>query len=206
MATADDADGDIVTFAIVGGADGLLFEIDEFTGALSFAAAADFEDPQDTDGNNVYEMEIEARDGPNATTQTIQIAVANENDTAPEFTPAPDVDTPENRTDAGYRAAASDADGDAVTFAIIGGSDAGLFNIDQTTGVLSFLAAPEFDTPDDADTDNIYEVTVEASDGVLSTSQDVTIAVTEVDTTPPAVVTAPSGVLGTAPASLGVTY
>lgn len=205
-ATADDAEGDFVTFAIVGGADGALFEIDAITGALSFIAPPDFEAPQDTDLDNTYEVEIEARDGPNASTQVVQIAVTNVNDTAPAFTSDPDVETPENQTDAGYQAAAPDADGDVVTFAIVGGADANLFSIDPATGVLSFLAPPEFDTPDDDDADNLYEVTIEASDGTLSTSQDVTITVTEVDTTPPVVVTAPSGVFGTAPTSLSVTY
>ncbi len=45
LVTATDLDGDAVTYAITGGDDAALFTIDADTGALSFVAAPDFEDP-----------------------------------------------------------------------------------------------------------------------------------------------------------------
>ena len=52
----------------------------------------------------------------------------------------------------------------AVTYSIDGGADAAKFNINATTGVVSFKTAPDFENPGDADHNNIYEVTVKATD------------------------------------------
>ena len=60
---------------------------------------------------------------------------------------------------------AEDDDGDELAFSISGGADQGLFSIDPDSGALRFLAAPDFGAPDDADGDNLYEVTVSVSDG-----------------------------------------
>ncbi len=45
------------------------------------------------------------------------------------------------------------------------------------TGLLSFVTPPDFEDPDDADTDNIYEVEISASDGRQSRSETVRITV-----------------------------
>ncbi|TCP39551.1 SdrD B-like domain-containing protein [Rhodovulum marinum] len=60
---------------------------------------------------------------------------------------------------------ASDADGDSLTYAIAGGADAALFEIDAHTGELRFKAAPDYEAPADAGGDNVYEVEVKVSDG-----------------------------------------
>ena len=64
-----------------------------------------------------------------------------------------------------------------MTYALAGGADAARFAIDARTGALSFVAAPDYDAPADADGDNVYEVVVSASDGSLSDTQAVTVAV-----------------------------
>ena len=51
-----------------------------------------------------------------------------------------------------------------MTYSISGGNDAGLFTINGATGNLSFLAAPDFESPADSDGDNVYEVEVTADD------------------------------------------
>ena len=61
---------------------------------------------------------------------------------------------------------ATDADsGDVLTYSISGGTDAARFAINASSGALTFLAAPNFDAPADADADNVYEVTVRVGDG-----------------------------------------
>ena len=50
------------------------------------SAAPDFEDPQDADGDNVYEVEVEVSDGDNAIPQTITVTVTPENDNVPAIT------------------------------------------------------------------------------------------------------------------------
>ena len=61
------------------------------------------------------------------------------------------------------------------------GADAGDFNI-SSTGKLTFNSPPDYENPADDNTDNAYEVTVEASDaGSLSSSRTITVTVTNVD-------------------------
>ena len=80
---------------------------------------------------------------------------------------------------------ANDPDAGATqTYSIIGGADAALFTIDATTGALSFLAAPNFESPADAGANNIYDVTVQVSDGTLTDSQAIAVTVTNVNEAP----------------------
>ncbi|HTV69701.1 MAG TPA: cadherin domain-containing protein [Rhizobiaceae bacterium] len=67
--------------------------------------------------------------------------------------------------------------GQSLTYSISGGSDAGRFGIDPITGELSFLSAPDFETPSDADADNVYEVEVGVSDGQASDVQLLTVTI-----------------------------
>ncbi len=60
---------------------------------------------------------------------------------------------------------ATDADSHPITYAIAGGSDAALFEIDAATGVLRFIATPSHAQALDSDRDHVYEVTVSAQDG-----------------------------------------
>jgi len=76
---------------------------------------------------------------------------------------------------------AADIDGPGVTYSIIGGADAARFVINPTTGVLSFVAAPDFEAPTDADGNNVYEVVVAASDGSLSDTQSIAVTVTDLN-------------------------
>ena len=74
---------------------------------------------------------------------------------------------------------ASDADNDSLTFSIASGDDQSLFSIDASTGALSFSTAPDFESPGDSGSDNVYGVTVQVSDGVLSDSQSLSITVSD---------------------------
>ncbi|MEL6569253.1 MAG: CHRD domain-containing protein [Pseudomonadota bacterium] len=176
-ATAQDTNGDALTFSISGGADAALFAIDANTGALSFAQAPDFEVPGDADGNNDFVVEISVTDGEFTATQTVTVTVTNINDNAPVIVSGNAVTVTENGTDA-YQAEANDADGDAITFSL-SGDDAALFAIDAATGLVTFIAAPDFEAPADANGDNAYQITVTASDGTNTVSQAVTITVAD---------------------------
>lgn len=81
---------------------------------------------------------------------------------------------------------ATDADlpAQTLTYAIAGGADAALFTINGSSGALSFTAAPNFETPSDANGDNVYEVTVQVSDGTLTDTQQISITVTNVNEAP----------------------
>jgi serralysin len=183
--TATDADGDTLTYTITGGADAALFVIDSATGALSFAAGQDFEAPADGNADNQYEVVIQVSDGTLTDDQTVTVTVTNANDNAPVFTSSATVSLAENTTATGYAANTTDADGGAATYSITGGADASLFSVDATTGTLSFIAAPDFDVPEDANADNVFDVVVTANDGVNATSQTVAVTLTNVNDNSP---------------------
>lgn len=75
---------------------------------------------------------------------------------------------------------AVDADGDPFTWRITGGEDADLFAIDDD-GDLSFIKPPAFRSPADAGRDGVYQLRVEASDGVDATAHDIAVTVAEVN-------------------------
>lgn len=76
---------------------------------------------------------------------------------------------------------ANTAAGDAVRYSIAATGDGARFAIDPVTGALRFVNAPDFEAPADGNRDNIYAVTVIATDGRgLTDTQDLTVTVTDV--------------------------
>ncbi|EMI46059.1 LamG-like jellyroll fold domain-containing protein [Rhodopirellula sp. SWK7] len=78
----------------------------------------------------------------------------------------------------------SDADmpGDTMTYSIIGGTDQADFAIDSS-GNLTFVSPPDYENPDDSDSDNVYEVTVHVTDGTYVDAQTITVTVLDVQST-----------------------
>ncbi|AEP08632.1 type I secretion C-terminal target domain-containing protein [Micavibrio aeruginosavorus] len=64
-----------------------------------------------------------------------------------------------------------------LVFSIFGGVDAQMFGIDSLSGALYFLVPPDFENPQDANADNLYEVEVSVSDGVLSDNLDIEVTI-----------------------------
>lgn len=88
-------------------------------------------------------------------------------------------------TTAVTKVAATDLDpGTTLTYSIEGGADATLFAIDKTSGALAFNTAPDFEHPTDSGGDNVYNVTVRASDGTLSDTQAIAVTVMDVNEAP----------------------
>lgn len=82
--------------------------------------------------------------------------------------PEPDcTDVDENQTFVFDLDSAGELSGQAgdtgVVYEIVGGADASLLQVDRDTGELTFIDAPDFEAPLDADGDNSYEVTVRAT-------------------------------------------
>jgi Ca2+-binding RTX toxin-like protein len=191
--TATDADaGSTLTYSIVGGADAARFTVDASTGALSFVSAPDYETPTDAGGNNVYDVTVQVSDGTLTDTQAIAVTVTNVNDNAPVITSngtgaTASVNIAENAT-AVTAVTATDADaGSTLTYSIVGGADASHFTINASTGALSFVSAPDYETPTDAGGNNIYDVTVQVSDGTLTDTQAIAVTVTNVNDNAPAI-------------------
>ena len=76
-------------------------------------------------------------------------------------------------------------DDSPVSYSIVGGADSGEFSIGATTGVLTFVSAPNFEGATDANTDNIYELIVQADDGLGgTTTQSISVTVTDANDAP----------------------
>ncbi|RWK04170.1 cadherin domain-containing protein, partial [Mesorhizobium sp.] len=179
-ANATDADNlGALTYAL-SGTDAALFDINASTGEVTFKAAPNFEAPADSGGNNVYDLVVTASDGTLSTDRSVAITVTNVNDNAPVFSSGTTANFAENGTGVAYDANATDADNlGALTYAL-SGTDAALFDINASTGEVTFKAAPNFEAPADADGNNVYDLVVTASDGTLNSDRAVAISVINV--------------------------
>ena len=173
-------------------------------GELRFASPPNHEDADDDDTDNVYNVTIKVRDnhtGQLSDTQGVTITVDNVNETpvisgtaSPSFAEIEfdllDADLMDTDYVIGTYTAA-DQESDTITWAK-SGTDAGHFTIDSSTGVLSFSIRPDFENPVNMDSDNVYEVVVEAMDdnstsgsgGTKTGTYAVAVTVTNVDETP----------------------
>ncbi|WP_435184020.1 Ig-like domain-containing protein [Cylindrospermopsis raciborskii G7] len=103
---------------------------------------------------------------------------------APTITSPATTNFAENGTGTAYTVLATDPDaGTTLTYSLLG-TDAARFNINSSTGAVTFKTAPNFEVPGDGGGNNIYDITVSASDGSLSASQAVAITVTNVNEAP----------------------
>ena len=161
------------------GGDEAKFSIDAATGQLKTKDPLD----QDTDATDMVAVRVTDSSGAVANedtiTVTINVLAADERPTVsgegtiehPEGTTALDrdlsTDTINDEDDARYTA--TDPEEGAITFSL-GGADKDLFKLDDldspdpTIMVLAFKAKPDFENPMDSNTDNVYEVTVQATD------------------------------------------
>ena len=177
-----------LSYSIVGGADAARFTINASTGALNFIAAPNFEAPSDAGGDNIYDVIVQTSDGSLTASQALAITVADINE-APTITsngggPTASVTINEN-TSAVTTVTGADPDASTtLSYAIVGGADAAKFSIDPSTGVLSFISAPNFEAPTDFGANNVYDVIVQTSDGALSASQSIAVTVTNVNEAP----------------------
>ena len=180
---ATDEDNDTLTYTL-GGTDAASFRIVSTSGQLRTRAALDYET------KNAYAVRVSVSDskgGSDSISVAINVTDVNETppktqNNAPIFTEGTSTtrDIAENTatgTNIGTPVAATDADGNTLTYGL-GGTDAASFSIVGTTGQLQTRAALNYETKD------AYSVTVSVSDGSLTDSIDVTINVSNVNEAP----------------------
>ena len=69
-----------------------------------------------------------------------------------------------------YEFNATDPDGDVLTYSILHGPDAHLFDMNRTTGILSFNNSRDFENPEDNNSDNVYEISIKVADQETNSS------------------------------------
>ena len=176
-----DEDGDSLSFSL-SGTDAASFTISGNT--VSFDGTPDYENPSDSDQDNVYSLNIVASDGSlSATSPEFIITILNLNDNNPVFVDLPESVEVTNGQQNVFEIQISDADGDEVTTSVIG-TDGSLFSVSDSNE-LSFITAPDYANPSDNDSDNIYKINLEATDGErITTSNEISIIVLEVNNPP----------------------
>ena len=162
------------------GADADAFTIDSSTGQLSMGAQ-DFEEPADADTDNDYEVTVKVEDADgNTATEAITVTVTDVTEAASlSITGLADATVPENQAWMSPMPSLTGTPIGAVTWTKEG-ADADAFTIDSSTGQLS-LETQDFEEPADADQNNMYEVTVKATDadGNIATV-DITVTIINV--------------------------
>ena len=84
-----------------------------------------------------------------------------------------------------------------MTYALTG-TDAALFTLDTDTGELTFTTAPDFESPADNGTNNVYDVIVTVSDGSKTDVQSLAITVTNENDNDPVITNNGSAATNTA--------
>ncbi|MFY0683875.1 MAG: BspA family leucine-rich repeat surface protein [Balneola sp.] len=172
-----------ITYSVLNQADGSLFNIDASTGILTFKDAPDFDNPADSDKNNVYEVVVQADDGEavnNTATVTLTITVTNENEAPVVSSPLSDlvVDETDPNTTINLNNVFFDTEGNSTLNYSAESSNpaivyAGIVS-EEPTLILSYK---EFGTA---------TITVTASDGEFSVADTFNVTVNEVLSVDPA--------------------
>ena len=144
-----------------------------------------------------YDVQVRATNGEGTGDWSASGAGSTDANAAPAFDSSATFTPDENQTTAGTVLASDGDAGDDVTgYAITGGADQGKFSIHSTSGALMFDAAPNFEDPDDADTDGSYQVTVQATSGAgereKTATQAITVTVADVGGEKPTAPAAPN--------------
>ena len=179
--TATDPDKDDTVMWDVSGTDANSFRIDS-SGNLAFNGAPNYENPTDSDGNNVYEVSVDAKDA--EFTSSLEVTVTVEDvDEPPEIAGATTIDDyDENSTGIVATYTAADPEGASTITWTLGGTDRGDFDI--TGGVLTFKSAPDYERPADSGRNNEYRIQIRANDGSRTGARNVTVTVSDVNEEP----------------------
>ena len=175
--TAMDPEGRTVNYSLMG-PDSSKFQIKGSLPVLSFASKPDFEAKASADGDNVYEVTVRASVGGDTGERMVRVTVGDVNEgpvisVGASIRGQSSISYAENGTDdvGSYEAAGLEA-GATVSWSL-SGDDAGEFNI-SSGGVLTFASPPDFESPADANSDNVYMVTVRAGAATLAVAVTVT--------------------------------
>ena len=176
--TASDPEGATLTYSLSDDAGGR-FAIDADTGEITVADGSLL----DHESTASHQVTVEVSDGTNTTSQTLTIGVTDQ-DEAPDSVSLSANTVTENAADgtAVGTVTASDPEGATLTYSL--SDDAGgRFAIDADTGEITVADGSLLDHESTAS----HQVTVEVSDGTNTTSQTLTIGVTDQDEAPDSV-------------------
>ena len=169
----------------ISGADADLFQIDQLDGRLSFINEPDFENPKDSNQDNIYEISIKANSSFTEEIEGFEIRILDiDENTSPFFEYQSSRFKPQKfsvleKTSEVTQIKAYDNENDSLSFRIIRSGDSFFFSIDKDRGLLEFNNPPLYDAPYDYDRNNQYEIVIAVSDGFFEERLWVQVSVTK---------------------------
>ena len=139
--------------------------------------ATSFTAPSGNSSELTLVFQLSATDDSGAsTTDTVTVLVAADQGSTIIYR----VDVAENSNGTIHVATTIDSEQESLTYSL-SGTDADDFNIDSSSGAISFVSTPDYENPTDENEDNVYELTFEVSDGTTATLQELVITVIDVN-------------------------
>ena len=180
-AEATDAEGNTITYSL-SGADQAQFSIGTSNGELQFTSSPAYDDPQDSNKDNVYEIQISASDSSASSSIAVMVTVT-EAGTGGGTNQAPSVSVSGSQqvnegTDIALSGSASDSDGsiESYQWRQLGGTTAQLGDADS--------AELEFSAPMvELSNDLLFELEVTDNDGATASAQ-ITVKVNNINQQP----------------------
>ncbi|NND70877.1 MAG: cadherin repeat domain-containing protein, partial [Rhodothermales bacterium] len=138
----------------------------------------------DNGADNNYELTVQVSDGKGGVaTQSIVVTVTDVKET-PSFSSPSSITVAENNNSVMTITSTVDA-GSTQHYSLIGSDDDRLFSINATTGVLSFIGTPNFESPSDVNRDNTYQLTVQVENEIgMTNAIGLSVAVVDVNEAP----------------------
>ncbi|MDO7874420.1 cadherin domain-containing protein [Hymenobacter sp. ASUV-10] len=186
---ASDADANpTLSYSITAGNSAGKFAINSSTGQLTVAGALDYET------TNSYSLTVQVSDGSLSSTATVTVSILNVNDAPVIAAQTRSVaENTANGTTVGGPIVASDADaGTTLSYSLTGGNGTGTgaFALNSSTGQLTVADVAQLDY----ETTPTFALTVQVSDGSLSSTATVTVNLTNVNEAPTALSLSPQSV------------
>ena len=174
VGTLDTTGGeDTTTYTLTGKFDAANFVIDGDKLKLASTFSPNFE------AQNYYRVEITASNSIHTLTKIMDIEIKDVNE-YPSFS-SDSVKTIDENATAVVTLSASDPDDLTLVFSIGTGYDADKFNVTSGGGVVTFLRAPDYESPGDTNADNIYDVPIVVWNGKTSTTFILNVTVSNVE-------------------------
>ena len=156
-------------------------------GYLTFSTPKDFENPSDANLDNRYEVNVNASDiANNNATHSVSVTVIDVNEVISDTNP-PLITGPGGQlgssismsSDENIQNQGSFQANEPVSWSL-SGADASAFSM-TASGTLVFNSGPDFESPNDTDSNNIYLFTVNATDAANnSTAMNITLTIRDV--------------------------
>ena len=179
-------DTHLISFSIAGN-DVTYFDINNSTGEINFKTAPDYE------SKSSFDIIVVASDSAqNEASMNLRVSINPLNDETPLIISNSRSIDEENHFV--MLLEATDADKDTAqifSYSIVGGADSAKFNL-SSDGNLSFITAPDYDLIDDNNSDAIYELSIQVSDGIHLSSKELQITIDPINDIAPIIFAPPA--------------